>query len=346
MPVVADAGCSASYGSGFDPSTMLCAGDGVHDTCQGDSGGPLIVPDGSELRPRRDHVVGHRLRRSIVPGCLHAGRRCRDQRVDHGPLPARRRHRRARAVGAAPDIDGETVPPREPQGFSVLDWDLDDDGQFDDASGATATRAFPGRPRTYRVGVRAQEADLDTAVAHHLVTVNGRPAVVGGGPYNVREGRTILLRGRATDPEEGQSLTFTWDLDDNSSFESSGQARTFSARGRNGPSPHRPRPRLRQRRWLHHVQRGDDAGSSTSGRRRRPGPIAAPASAHGFASPESRPIRPPPPLHVELRRPQAGPRTPGRPPLRAAGALPGHAEGHREGDGGIARDTAIVRIRR
>ncbi len=30
----------------FDPSTMVCAGNGATDTCQGDSGGPLMVPYG------------------------------------------------------------------------------------------------------------------------------------------------------------------------------------------------------------------------------------------------------------------------------------------------------------
>jgi secreted trypsin-like serine protease len=45
---VADADCSSpfSYGSGFDSTSMICAGDfvdGLPDTCAGDSGGPLVA---------------------------------------------------------------------------------------------------------------------------------------------------------------------------------------------------------------------------------------------------------------------------------------------------------------
>ncbi len=169
---------------------------------------------------------------------------------------------------------------------------------------------------------------------------------MGGGPYNVREGRTILLRGRATDPE-GQSLTFTWDLDDNSSFESSGQARTFSARGRNGPS----------RRTVH-VRACDSAGGCTT------------SNAVTIRILNVRPTA----KAGKDRRARVGARVrftgvatdPGRDRLRYTWSFGDRkqARGRRvvhryerpgryrvtlkvtDGDGGIARDTAIVRVRR
>ncbi|HEX4759666.1 MAG TPA: serine protease [Thermoleophilaceae bacterium] len=55
VPIVSDQTCANDYAqprSGseqFDSQTMVCAGDGTHDTCQGDSGGPLMVSEDSRL---------------------------------------------------------------------------------------------------------------------------------------------------------------------------------------------------------------------------------------------------------------------------------------------------------
>ncbi|HWL35595.1 MAG TPA: serine protease [Frankiaceae bacterium] len=49
VPIVSDAGCTASYGVQYVAYSHLCAGypQGGTDTCQGDSGGPLMVRNGS-----------------------------------------------------------------------------------------------------------------------------------------------------------------------------------------------------------------------------------------------------------------------------------------------------------
>jgi trypsin len=52
VPIVSDAACEKAYGPdsltitgfhGFESTSQVCAGDGVHDTCQGDSGGPMFA---------------------------------------------------------------------------------------------------------------------------------------------------------------------------------------------------------------------------------------------------------------------------------------------------------------
>jgi hypothetical protein len=57
VPMVSDQACANDYAQPrspgsteqFDPATMVCAGDGQHDTCQGDSGGPLMVNEDGRL---------------------------------------------------------------------------------------------------------------------------------------------------------------------------------------------------------------------------------------------------------------------------------------------------------
>jgi len=70
--------------------------------------------------------------------------------------------------------------------------------------------------------------------AETLIT-NQPPTANAGGPYSVPEGGSVVLNGSGTDPDN-DPLTYSWDLDNNGSFETTGQNPAFSAAGRDGPS--------------------------------------------------------------------------------------------------------------
>lgn len=70
---------------------------------------------------------------------------------------------------------------------------------------------------------------------------NSPPVANAGGPYTLDEGGTVQLSGSGTDPG-GDPLTFAWDLDDNGTFETSGQTPAFSAV--DGPSTHQVKLRV------------------------------------------------------------------------------------------------------
>ncbi len=64
---------------------------------------------------------------------------------------------------------------------------------------------------------------------------NQPPTVNAGGPYQVNEGGLVMVSASGSDPEN-ETLTYAWDLDNNGSFETSGQSVSFSAAGLDGPS--------------------------------------------------------------------------------------------------------------
>ena len=94
-----------------------------------------------------------------------------------------------------------------------------------------------------------QASDHDPSVVR--VFLNDPPSVAAGGPYSVPEGSSTTLTAAGSDPEGG-TLSYAWDLDNNGSFETSGQSVGFSAD--DGPAS----PVVR-------VQATDDAGLTSTG---------------------------------------------------------------------------------
>lgn len=66
------------------------------------------------------------------------------------------------------------------------------------------------------------------------LTLNAPPSVTAG-PFSVDEGGTVLLSAVGSDAN-GDVLTYTWDLDNDGTFETGGNPVTFNAGGLSGPS--------------------------------------------------------------------------------------------------------------
>ena len=111
----------------------------------------------------------------------------------------------------------------DPDGpLAGLDWDLDGDGQFDDASGQTATAAFP--PGSHQVSLKATDADGATSTASRVVDVSGDVYNQGPEasfvflPNKPRAGKKVLMTSTSTDPD-GQIEQQSWDLDGDGGFD-------------------------------------------------------------------------------------------------------------------------------
>jgi hypothetical protein len=147
VPMVSDGACLRAWGSGFSSTSMVCAGGASSDTCGGDSGGPLMVPRGGAFA-----LVGVTSWGSDPCG-----------RLGMPGVYAR--------VGATAI---NTFAPGSQVSAPALAWDLDDDGAFDDATGATATATFV-TAGSHVVRAQARFPDGDRAVAREAVKVAAAP---------------------------------------------------------------------------------------------------------------------------------------------------------------------------
>ena len=86
------------------------------------------------------------------------------------------------------------------------------------------------------VHIAWDEGDIKPEILYTTTAPQNQPPTANtGGPYSVAEGGSVVLSGSGSDPDNDQ-LTYSWDLDNNGTFETPGQNATFSAAGRDGPS--------------------------------------------------------------------------------------------------------------
>ncbi|MHC2998145.1 hypothetical protein OB08_02495 [Microbacterium sp. HJ5] len=98
--------------------------------------------------------------------------------------------------------------------IASYEWDLDGDGQYDDATGPTPTFTTVGQDGVFTIGLRVTDEFGRTAEASTTVTVaNVAPTVVIDAIAPIDELGTVTVTGTVTDPGwlDDLSATISWD---------------------------------------------------------------------------------------------------------------------------------------
>ncbi len=185
VPIVSDTACSTAYalhGPPMDPNTMVCAGDGIHDTCQGDSGGPLMVRDAGgnwalagitswgegcadpNYPGVYTRVAAPALNAWVAWPGTHAPRLPSDKAIREQRRPLRRPR-------STPNRTASTTSPGTSTAMGSLLRQ-----KWGDVNWVFTT------PGPHEVGVRASRIGGDTAFARQVINVNASPTVDAAGP--------------------------------------------------------------------------------------------------------------------------------------------------------------------
>ena len=134
------------------------------------------------------------------------------------------------------DASGSTDPADDELTYA---WDLDGDGEFDDATGVRpdfSATALDG-PVNVTVGLQVTDIAGATDTATATITVSNAPPMAdAGGPYTVVEGGSVQLDASgSTDPAD-DTLNYAWDFDGDGEYDdATGSQPSFTAAGLNGP---------------------------------------------------------------------------------------------------------------
>ncbi|MFA5821335.1 MAG: PKD domain-containing protein, partial [Candidatus Gracilibacteria bacterium] len=122
--------------------------------------------------------------------------------------------------GEAPlEVKFDASASADPDGvITAYEWDLDEDGQFDDAKGATVTNTFDKIGRyTVALRVTSTTGEFETAEKEIIVEEKVGPAAVikiNDDPGKYLVGESYIFRGSESTSKDGDITKYEWDFGD------------------------------------------------------------------------------------------------------------------------------------
>jgi hypothetical protein len=124
--------------------------------------------------------------------------------------------------------DNTSDPSSVDEAALSFSWDLDLDGDYDDATGSEPTLSWDDlnnvgitRQGTYGFALRVRDDDGGESYDDAMLTVgNTPPTADAGGPYTIDEGQPVTLDGSGSSDQgcDVDALALAWDLDGNNDY--------------------------------------------------------------------------------------------------------------------------------
>jgi PKD repeat protein len=136
------------------------------------------------------------------------------------------------------EVTLESSGSSDPDGsLASRDWDLDNDGQYDDASGVVVKHAF-ATPGDHTVGLRVTDDRGGQDTTTRTINARNRPPVASFTlePTAPEAGQSITFRSTSSDPD-GTTRSHEWDLDGDGEFDDASGPEVVRSFGTAGAYP-------------------------------------------------------------------------------------------------------------
>jgi PKD repeat protein len=107
-------------------------------------------------------------------------------------------------------------------------WDLDNEGQYDDATSVSVSPSFPDSGSA-TIGLQVTDAGGLTGATSVVITVNNvAPTANAGGPYSGNEGSSISFDASGSSDPGNDIVQYEWDWDNDGSYDATGVTAAYS----------------------------------------------------------------------------------------------------------------------
>ncbi|MEW5801617.1 MAG: Ig-like domain-containing protein [bacterium] len=132
--------------------------------------------------------------------------------------------------GSVLTLSGSGSSDPDPEDSLTYAWDLDNDGEFDDADTVNPTFIWPDNG-SYTISLQVSDGSLTDIDTTTVTIVNIAPIVTIGPDITIDEGESVSFTSSVTDPGTLDTFTYAWDFGDSTASDLPNPTHVFTSFG-------------------------------------------------------------------------------------------------------------------